>query len=178
MQKFGSSKGLKRSTELDVQEENEVILDEDYNLPELVKEIFSDMNEAERRRKSTESGPKTASKRSPAKKTSLDSGNPPSDSSEASKPKTLPRKDAKSTLKPGQRVKKNSPQLEAVRKMDAMRKTGQNTRKYDASVEDEEGTATLTYDKKTKSWKLEMKSAVNAQVIFVNCFIIKSKRNN
>ncbi|KAL5259398.1 hypothetical protein ACHWQZ_G009743 [Mnemiopsis leidyi] len=162
--KFGSSKGLKRSTELDVQEENEVILDEDYNLPELVKEIFSDMNEAERRRKSTESGPKTASKRSPAKKTSLDSGNPPSDSSEASKPKTLPRKDAKSTLKPGQRVKKNSPQLEAVRKMDAMRKTGQNTRKYDASVEDEEGTATLTYDKKTKSWKLEMKSAVNAQL--------------
>ena len=158
---------MKRSTELDVQEETEVVIDEEY-LPDLVREIFSDVDELEKSKPSKKTASQnTLPKAKAKKKTSQDSGNPPSDSSEASKPSTWPRQDPKLGGQSLRNFKKNSPQLEAVRKMDAMRKTGHKTRKYNADLEDEEGTATLIYDRKTKSWKLEMKSAVNAQVCAV-----------
>ena len=122
------------------------------------------MEETERRKPPT--GSSSQNPKSATKKTSQDSGNPPSDSSDTSKPNTLPRKGTNLGAK-ALSHKKNSPQLEAVRKMDAMKKIGHKTRKYDAKLEDEEGTATLKFDRKTKTWKLEMKSAVNAQVICV-----------
>jgi hypothetical protein len=141
-----------------------VIIDEEY-LPEIVQQIFSDIDGIEIQNPPTKPPSHNTLPRSSTKKTSQDSGNPPSETSEISKPNTWPREESKSGPK-FQDQKKNSPQLEAVRRMDAMRKTGQNTRKYNASVEDEEDTATLIYDRKTKSWKLEMKNAVNAQVNF------------
>lgn len=165
LQKHGSNKTLKRSTELETSHE-----DQEQYLPDIVKEIFNEMEEFEKEKKGK------------VKTLSEDSGKPSSDTSNSSSlkrnsneglHKSSPmRKENRPSSKSGSgkslpRRHHESPQLEAVRKMEVEKKTGQNTRKYNAAVEDEamtaEDTATLLYDKSTKTWKL-YKSAVNAQV--------------
>ena len=183
-QKVGSS--LKHSKEADLAEEEEAV-----HLPDLVREIFSEFDELNRAKQQSApnvsssqfpsskqySNHKFASSEFPAsKKVSQDSGKPPSGGSSKrtsteKRPAPLKPDDLDYTSSYWKQVSQNirkvkqSPQLTAVRKMQAAgRKTeGTKTRKYNAKEEDDNSTATLLYDKSTKSWKL-YKNVVNAQV--------------